>query len=143
MKRIAFTSCGLALLFVVATVLAADKKQATLAQANAAIEELTKQIDSLQAKVKGMEQRLAKVEEKQKAPVVAPVPISGGPGGALQQLLLPHAIPQRDRIEDNFADPNNPPKIWGEGQINGWKFYTIPISSNERGTAEPIPVAGR
>ena len=138
MKKLSIIACSVGLAFVVATVFAADKKQPTLAEANATIQELNKQIVSLQAKTKDMEQRLAKLEK-------APGSFIGMLPSALPAptIVIPRPMRQPDAIENNFADPNHPPKIWGEGQINGWKFYTIPISATEGGTAELIPVAGK
>ena len=143
MKKICFISGSLGLLLLVATVFAADKKQPTLAEANATIQQLNKQVDSLQAKMKDLEQRLAKVEKAQNTPIATLAPLIGGQGIVVQPFVPPRAVRQPDAIENKFADPNNPPKIWGEGECNGWKFYTIPISATERGLAEPIPAAGR
>jgi hypothetical protein len=143
MKKLSIIACGLGLAFLVASVFAADKKQPTLAEANATIQELAKQIDTLKSNMKDMEQRLTKLEKAPKAQIVTLAPFSGAPGVTMPPIVVPRAMRQPDAIENNFADPNNPPKIWGEGECNGWKFYTIPISATERGAAEAIPLSGR
>jgi hypothetical protein len=135
MKRIPSISCGAVLLLLIATVFATDKKQADPADARAKAAELAKQVDTLQAKLKGLEQRLAKLEKER--PIVTVTPITDG-----SIITVPSAIPNRDLLEQGFADPNHPPKIWGEGECNGWKYYMIPLSAMQGGAATPIPIAG-
>jgi hypothetical protein len=111
MKRIPFITCGVALLFLVATVFAEDKKQTAPADTQAKVAELAKQVDALQAKIKGLEQRLAKLEKQQ--PTVTP--ITGGsvitvpgavqnfatllPDGSLGSFTnLPGAIPDHNLL---------------------------------------------
>jgi hypothetical protein len=134
MKRIPFISCGAVLLFLIAAIFAADKKQTDPADAQAKVAELTKQVDTLHAKLKGLEERLAKLEKER--PIVTVTSIIDG-----SIITVPSAIPNRDLLEQGFADPNHPPKIWGEGECNGWKYYMIPLVANEHGTAVPIPLS--
>jgi hypothetical protein len=136
MKKIWLISCGVALMFIVATVLAADKKQTKPADAPARMEELARQVDSLRARIKELEQRLAKLEKTRNKPIASVAPPTDAP-----TILAPRVIPGRNLLEGGFADPSHPPKIWGEGQCNGWKFYTIPLSATGRGTAMPIPLS--
>jgi hypothetical protein len=82
-----------------------------------------------------LEQRLAKLEKER--PIVTVTPITDG-----SIIAVPSAIPNRDLLEQGFADPNHPPKIWGEGECNGWKYYLIPLSALQGGAATPIPIAG-
>jgi outer membrane murein-binding lipoprotein Lpp len=137
MKTISLAACGVAVMLLVATVFAADKKQPTPAETNAKVEELAKQVDSLQAKVKDMEQRLAKMEKARDNPADL-----GAPAATTPTIILPRAIQQQSLLENNFADPNRPPKIWGEGESNGWKYYMIPLSATGQGAATAIPLAG-
>jgi hypothetical protein len=134
MKKISFISCGAALLLIVASVFAADTKTANPADAQAKIAELAKQVDALQAKITGLEKRLAKLETA--PPIVTVAPFSGAPA-----VLMPHVTPSPDFLEGGFADSAHPPKIWGEGECNGWKFYTIPLSASGPAPAMPIPLA--
>ena len=140
MKKIWFISCGAALIFLVAIVFAADKKPPTPAETSAKVEELAKQVDSLQGKVKELEQRLAKMEKVKINPLGFTAPVA-----PLQTptIVLPRVFPNLNSLENSFADPSHPPKIWGEGEFNGWKYYTIPLSTTERGGATELPLATR
>ena len=116
-----------ALVAIAASLVAADKKpDPTVPQRELA--EMKQQIADLQAKVQAQQQKMDNLEklEKQKPPPVqssAPVYVfpPAGPSG----LTLPN---HNSSISGSFADPNHPPKIWGEGECNGWKYYVIPLS---------------
>lgn len=144
MKKILFISCGTALLFLVATVFAADKKAAAPAyDAQAKVAELAKQVDDLQAKIKKLEQRLANLEKAKSIATAAPIT-----GGSV--ITVPEVVPNFTRLpgifayplQGSFADPAHPPKIWGEGEFNGWKYYMIPLSASGKESPNPIPLAG-
>jgi hypothetical protein len=137
MKKIWFMLGGVALMLLVAAVFALDKKQLKLADARAKIEELGKQVDSLQARIKEMEQRLAILEKRKDKAIVSAAPVTGG-----SAIVQPRVIQDRELLEGSFADPSHPPKIWGEGECNGWKYYMVPLVTTERGVAMPIPLAG-
>jgi hypothetical protein len=140
MKVISFIAAGIVTAFVALTVFAADKKQTEPAadvQAQAKVAELSKEVDALQGKIKGLEKRIQKLEEKQ-TPIVTVAPLGGG-----SIFTVPQAIQNPAPIERGFADPAHPPKIWGEGECNGWKFYTIPLSAAGTEAAMPIPLAGQ
>src|ERR1700678_292262 len=111
MKKIWFMSGGVALMLLAATVFALDKKQPKPADARAKIEELGKQVDSLQARIKEMERRLATLEKCKDKAIVSVAPITGG-----SPIVQPRVIQDRELLEGSFADPSHPPKIWGEGE---------------------------
>jgi hypothetical protein len=136
MKRICFVSFGIALMLVVVTVFAADQKQTGSTNDKAQVQELAKQVDSMQAKIKELEQRLVKLEKEKEKAIVSVMPPATTP-----TIVVPRLLQQRDFLGSNFADPSNPPKIWGEDECNGWKYYMIPLSATGQGAATEIPLA--
>jgi hypothetical protein len=125
MKKMGIIFCGCVMICL--AVLAADKKQSTQADANVSVEQLTRQIDSLQTKLKEMEKRLAKLEQTKSDTVIRFSP----------QTIIPPVIQNQHPGLESFADPSHPPKIWGEGAFNGWKYYTIPLSFSGSAAATP------
>ena len=117
---------------VAVAVVAAEKKQPLPAETAATVELLSKQIDLLQTKLNEVEKRLTKLETEKSNPVV----------GALPLRIVPRIIQNQNTSLEPFADRNHPPKIWGEGECNGWKYYVIPLSASSGGTVTPIPLAG-
>ena len=84
------------------------------------VRELRKQVDELQARIKTLEERSSRLESiverleraRPLSETTAP-PTWGPPKGDMRNgLTLP--------------DSRQPPKIWGEREINGWTFYLIP-----------------
>ena len=98
------------------------------------------EIQRLQSKVSALENR---IDELQKAAAqnTATQPF------ILQVTNTPPFIQVPGRQPDisrDFADPNHPPKIWGEGECNGWKYYVIPLNgspADPSSTAQPIGLA--
>jgi hypothetical protein len=82
--------------------------------------ELRKQVDELQARVKALEERLSRLEssaekmDRWRQPPETPAP---PPWGAPKWVLPKGPTP---------AEGGQPPKIWGQREINGWTFYLIP-----------------
>jgi hypothetical protein len=101
--KISMTAAGLAA--VTTILLAADPSPAP--NQSAQITELTRKISRL-------EERMAKMEEKMNQPPKV-VPLQHSPGPKLLD---------RDQ-------PPPPGKIWGEGEVNGWKFYVIPLNGSD------------
>ena len=80
---------------------------------------LRQQIEQLQARLQKVEARLAQLESATShAPPrfeVVPNPPGAPPSGF---------IPAPKFKGPSLSSP--PPKIWGEREINGWRFYLIP-----------------
>jgi hypothetical protein len=125
---------GMVLGVILATIFAARKQGPATSRAQANVAGLSIQVDALQAKIKNLEERLAKVETEKT--ILSLAPLSGG-----SAITVPQSVQNRSPLEEKFADPNRPPKIWGEGECNGWKYYMIPLSSSGRETAMTIPLA--
>jgi|SRR5438105_2714099 hypothetical protein len=70
------------------------------------------EIAGLKQKVAQLEERIAKMEKKL--------------GEKPASRLTPPANPPAK----NDLDQNPPPKIWGEGQVNGWKYYVVPLGGD-------------
>jgi hypothetical protein len=98
------------------------------------------EIQRLQSKVSTLENR---IDELQKA---------AAQNTATQPFILQITntppfvqVPGRQPvISRDFADPNHPPKIWGEGECNGWKYYIIPLNESPAdvsSAAQPIGLA--
>jgi len=86
------------------------------------VQALQKQVAELEARVKGLENRLEKLESAGKpaasrspAPGVPP-PTMGLPGADLPTTGFP-------------AHGRQNPKIWGQGEVNGWTYYLIPLKA--------------
>ncbi len=60
---------------------------------------LRKQVKELEVRIKALEERVKQLEAKSGPVVVVPAP-----------------------------GPPSPPKIWGQGECNGWSYYVIPLS---------------
>jgi hypothetical protein len=123
MKKMLLLICGLAIAFVIATVLAADRKS-DVPPAQPEIAELKRQISALKGKLKALEGKVDKLEQSKNAPVANSPRVLVIPRNGQQQFILPGHNPP---ISSEFADPAHPPKIWGEGECNGWKYYMIPL----------------
>ena len=120
MKNIGFAMSGALVLGLVFTALSQVDKPSPPSASDKQVAELTKQVRSLQEKIKTLEERLDRLEKvKNTASAVSP------------PLVIPPALGHQRSIQGYFADPNHPPKIWGEGECNGWKYYVIPLSGHE------------
>jgi hypothetical protein len=76
------------------------------------------EIAGLKRKVAQLEERIAKMEKKlSEKPVPAPNPL----------WLTPPANPP---AKNDLLDQSPPPKIWGEGEVNGWKYYVVPLGAD-------------
>lgn len=117
MKKIMLLLCGLAVIGLIVSALAADQKQSGQTTPKTDIEKLTKRIDALQAKVKALEERVGELEKWKVAPVLTP--LAGNPA---PQIL---AAPQAN------VDPNRPPNALSEREFNGMKYYLMPLSSGD------------
>ena len=126
MKRMWLIVCGLGVAFVIATALAADKKPETPPALQPNVTELKKEIASLQDKVKALEDKVNKLENEKKAPVflAKPPTVHLLPNVQSEPVLPDNEAP----LSGEFANPQHPPRIWGEGECNGWKYYVIPLS---------------
>jgi hypothetical protein len=102
------------------------------------------EIQRLQSKVSSLENR---IDELQKAaaqntathPFILQVTNTLPPTAPF--IRIP---PYQPPISSDFADPAHPPKIWGEGECNGWKYYIIPLNESPAdvsSAAQPIGLA--
>lgn len=125
MKRIVFLMLAFAVIYLAVTALAEGKKHSVQAGSKTEVEELNSRIAFLQSKVAALEDRLAKMEKPQTSITWSPAlsVISPSQSGVIS------SIPGASSISGAFADPNHPPKIWGEGECNGWKYYVIPVAA--------------
>lgn len=129
MKKICLVTCGVVAICLMVTALAAGEKRSVQTKPN--IEQLTGQIGSLQAKVKTLEERLQKMEQ---AGIIVTLPSAPRAGGAPTQGTMIPWPANNIVIPGAAVDPNHPPKIWGEGECNGWKYYNIPLSAHDSDT---------
>jgi hypothetical protein len=136
MKKILFLTFCVATVCLMATAFAAGEKHSAQATPKTDLEELQKQISSLQSQVKTLEDRLANLE-KHGAIITLPPSLSvpAPRQGVATGTNSPFSI------SGAFAAPNNPPKIWGEGECNGWRYYIIPLSAQRTDPAAPIGLA--
>jgi hypothetical protein len=91
-------------------------------------------LDRLQEKITALESRLKNLEQQRQTP--APL------------IYAPRVQPQIQTPPMEFTHPFSPPsaensrrpKIWGEGEINGWKYYLIPCGTRDGASPEVAPV---
>lgn len=96
-------------------------------QENAALKQEFRQ---LKDRLAALEERLAKLETRsQRAPqqVITNFQFTLSPQSANLRsrpgVIIPKGVvPQESK----------PPKTWGEGEVNGWKFYKVPLNSEAR-----------
>jgi hypothetical protein len=134
MKKILFMTLSLSAICLVVTVLGEDKKHVIQAGPKKEIEELTARIASLQSKVKTLEDRLAKLE---KTGAIMALPQSLSSTNPLRRSEV-IGNPESPSLSDAFADPSHPPKIWGEGECNGWKYYMIPLTAQNSTSSHSV-----
>ena len=77
---------------------------------------LRKQVKELEVRIKALEERVKQLEAK--SGPVGVVPSPGPPGHPPGVRIIPPPQP----------GPPSPPKIWGQGECNGWSYYVIPLS---------------
>jgi outer membrane murein-binding lipoprotein Lpp len=85
---------------------------------------LRQQVEQLQAQVKTLEERLAKVESSKASPPAPRIEILPRSPGAPPAIVIPPQSPLPGRSGQQ-------PKIWGQGEINGWPFYFIPCNGQQ------------
>jgi hypothetical protein len=86
-----------------------------------AILELRGQISELRAKIQGLESQTRNLESTvaQLKQSRVPTPLS-----LLQAPASPQPLPSASR--------SHPPKIWGQGEVNGWTYYSVPCEERTR-----------
>ena len=85
---------------------------------------LRQQVEQLHARVKTLEERLARVESSKAAPPASRFEILPRSPGAPPSIQL---LPQPSVRSGSGQQP----KIWGQGEINGWPFYFIPCEGKQ------------
>jgi hypothetical protein len=78
------------------------------------VSDLKAQVQSLESRLKSLESTVSRMQQPHLVPLVTP---------DTKSIFPPAAEPQ-------------PPKVWGEREINGWKFYIVPCDQsgqNEQG----------
>ncbi|HWY77063.1 MAG TPA: hypothetical protein VN281_15675 [Verrucomicrobiae bacterium] len=102
------------------------------------------EIQRLQSKVSALENRIGELQ-KSAAQNTATHPFILQVTNTLPPTAPFIHIPRyQPPISSDFADPAHPPKIWGEGECNGWKYYIIPLNGSPAdisSTAQPIGLA--
>ena len=117
MKKILFLLCGFVVVGWLISALAAGEKQSAPTDAKTEVGQLTQQVNSLQARIKTLEERLEKLEKERiiklqtsSPPVINPTP---------NFMQLPGTV----------ADSNRPPNALGEREFNGLKYYMVPLNA--------------
>jgi len=126
MKTILRLICTVAIGGGIVAALAADRKHSDQPKSSPEVGALTGQIRALQTRVQALEQRLQKFESAEIMPATSALIQS--PNGAIS---IPKAV----------TDPGHPPKIWGQGECNGWTYQIIPLRGSDSDAwakAEPI-----
>jgi TolA-binding protein len=104
--------------------LAADMSGGKSQQADqTGVQELRSQITELRAKVQSLESQtrilqstVDQLKQSQQSHVPAPLSL---------QIPAPSAsLP--------LASSSHPPKIWGQGEVNGWTYYVVPCEQQSR-----------
>jgi hypothetical protein len=122
---------------VAAGLLLARAEVGKKADAKPKLHALSQQVEQLQARLRSLEDRLAKLEfaKSQSAPRIQIVP---SPPSAPPPIFIPSASGVL-----NWSGQQ--PKIWGQGEINGWPFYLIPCAGKSAsgcpGTFHALPVS--
>jgi hypothetical protein len=79
------------------------------------IKRLQAKVEMLEFRTKGLESTVAQLK---RSPSPAPVPMSfQAPGTSLSFPTM---------------QPSQPPKIWGQGEVNGWTYYIVPCGEQSR-----------
>jgi hypothetical protein len=114
MKKILFLLCGVAAACLMFSDFAAGQKQLSQTDSKTDVGQLAQQVITLQAKIKILEERLAKLEKDRTIRLVN-TPLVANPA--------PNSIP----IPGVGVDPNRPPNALSEREFNGLKYYMIPL----------------
>jgi hypothetical protein len=77
------------------------------------VSDLKARVQSLQDQVKSLESTVARMQQPHLVPLIAPDTSS--------HFVTPPTSEPR------------PPKVWGEREINGWKFYVVPCEQSGQG----------
>jgi hypothetical protein len=80
------------------------------------VSNLKAQVQSLEGRVKSLESTVVRMQQPHLMPLVVPNSNSSFP--------TPPA-----------GEPR-PPKVWGEREINGWKFYVVPCEQSGNGDVQ-------
>ena len=88
---------------------------------------LKQEIKQLKARLAALEKRLTKLEARphHTTPhILTNFQFTLPPQAANPQLRRGVIIPK-----GVVPQESKPPKTWGEGEVNGWKFYKVPLNS--------------
>jgi hypothetical protein len=114
MKKIFFLLCGVAAICLMVSTFASDQKQLSQTDSKTDVGQLTQQVTFLQARIKTLEERLAKLEKDRTIKLV-------------NSPLVANPAPNSITIPGVGADPNRPPNALSEREFNGLKYYMIPL----------------
>lgn len=84
------------------------------------VDALRQQVGQLQVRFKMLEDRLTKLESA-KQHTVPHVEVVPNPPSLPPSIFIPSPLGVPNRSGQQ-------PKIWGQGEINGWPFYLIPCA---------------
>jgi hypothetical protein len=119
MKRIGLFVGAVAVVFLVVTGLAADRKNFGEPVVTPEVVKLREQMKSLEAKLAALTERVDKLEKERPKPLA-------------YFKLPPNGAVRTPSLNGAFADPDRPPKIAAEREFNGWKYYLIPLGVEGR-----------
>ena len=99
------------------------------------LDRLQKKISALEPRVKSLERQLEAPGSLNYPPQVQPRIQAQPPNGSgllpPQEIYHPFVLPPEANEQQ--------PKIWGEGQVNGWKYYLIPCVNSSGVPTEADP----
>jgi hypothetical protein len=100
------------------------------------LDQLQKRITALESRIKSLERQLESPGPLNCAPQIQPRIQAQPPGSSgllpLQDIFRPFVPPPEGNAQR--------PKIWGEGEINGWKYYVIPCAGGSEVSSEAVPL---
>lgn len=102
--------------------------------------QLRKQVKELEARVRVLEGKVRQLEARPGPQFLIPPPGPGNPRPPAFRMIPP---PPPGTIVRPPPGAPGQPKIWGEGECNGWRFYLVPVgdgaaSAGPAGTP-PVP----
>jgi hypothetical protein len=112
---------AIATAFFVLTMVSADDRSKP-ARLDKEVQELKQQVGGLKSEVKTLNQRLDRLQSllQPRLEPLSPSNPSRPPVVETPKGILP--------TPDSRQENRNSPKIWGQGEVNGWTFYLIPLS---------------
>lgn len=103
-------------------------------------EQLRQRVRELEARVQALEGKVRQFEAKPGPPIIVPSP---GPGQPPPRFRIVPPLPPGTIVRPP-PGASSQPKIWGQGECNGWPFYVVPLNSDAgAGPASAAPAPPR